>query len=353
MPLRNHTINYQHGWFFVTMQVARNKTMFGVIADENCLLNELGEAVGSGWRGLFERHPEAYQDEFVVMPNHFHAVIRIHMRPTNKCNHLSYLLQSFKSFTTHLYHGLARKGQCPDIGTSLWQSSYYDNLITSHEELNNIRAYIRHNPARWDNDRFGPVTSFYVGNWELLHERLVAYVASEGRGEWRDTEVPCHDIEGGGGYEGGEEGAAPPCNPSQCPSRGAGPLCPACPVISTFTSPQERAVLARCLERQRPYIHVLPGGIPEPLPWKWQAACTAGRALLLSPVAPETGVNKQRAIWCNRYVIDQAQEIWRGHIRRGGTLETLLRGRATHCYTTTISSPQTKPHHYRDPRPPC
>ncbi|NLL84377.1 MAG: hypothetical protein GX230_09085, partial [Lentisphaerae bacterium] len=97
MPLRNHTINYQHGWFFVTMQVARNKTMFGVIADENCLLNELGEAVGSGWRGLFARHPEAYQDEFVVMPNHFHAVIRIHMRPTNKCNHLSYLLQSFKS----------------------------------------------------------------------------------------------------------------------------------------------------------------------------------------------------------------------------------------------------------------
>ena len=37
-----------------------------------------------------------------------------------------------------------------------------------------------------------------------------------------------------------------------------------------------------------------------------------------------TGVNKQRAIWCNQYVLRTASEVWHGAIRPGGTLETLL-----------------------------
>ena len=45
-PLRNPNINYSDGWFFVTMQVAQNKTMFGAIADGRCELNALGEQIG-------------------------------------------------------------------------------------------------------------------------------------------------------------------------------------------------------------------------------------------------------------------------------------------------------------------
>lgn len=309
-PLRNPNINYADGWFFVTMQVAKNKTIFGVITNDRCELNELGRQIGSAWEGMFARHPEAYRDEYVVMPNHFHAVIRIHPRPDNKPNHLSYLLQGFKSFSTHVYHGRARAGQCPDIGTRLWLSSYYDNLITSRRELENIRAYIRNNPSRWDNDRFGPVTTHNCGNFELLHEEMVAYVASERP----STEVQPHD------RDGGDTKHLP-----HGPSRKAGPPCPV--VISTFTSPQERGVLARCLAIRRPFVHVMPGGIPEPLPPAIARACAEGWALVLSPVESGTRVNKQRAIWCNRYVLDHAVRIARGHIRAGGTLETLLQNR--------------------------
>ncbi|MGI5868735.1 MAG: transposase [Kiritimatiellia bacterium] len=358
------------------------------------------------WEGLFERHPEAWRDAYVVMPNHFHAVLRIHARPTNKPNHLAYLIQGFKSFTTHEYHAMARDGRCPDIGTRLWQSSYYDNLITTRSELENIRAYIRSNPARWDQDRFGPVTAYHCGNLELLNRSLVAYVASEqGRQDRQDTEVLPHDRDGmqrsrptGWGAEapprdivavrwggevpaagaaqhpsrgsgpleavrwGGEApaagtaqhpsrgsgpleavrwgGEAPAAGTAQHPSRGSGPPCPdsdpdpdsdPAPVISTFTSPQERAVLARCLAGRRAYVHVLPGGIPEPLPQAWAQACADGRVLLLSPSPSGTGVNKQRAVWCNRYVLDHASCIWHGHIRPGGSLETLLRTRTRHA----------------------
>jgi len=309
-PLRNHNINYADGWFFVTLQVAQNKTIFGVITNDRCELNELGRQVGCAWEGMFVRHPEAYCDEYCVMPNHFHAVIRIHPRPDNKPNHLSYLLQGFKSFSTHVYHGRVRAGQCPDIGTRLWLSSYYDNLITSRRELDNIRAYVRNNPAHWDKDRFGPVTAHNCGSFELLHEEMVAYVASERQ----DTEVQPHDTTGG------DTKVQP-----HGPSREVGPPCPV--VISTFTSPQERGVLARCLTVQRPFVCVMPGGIPEPLPPAIARACAEGWALVLSPVEIGTGVNKQRAIWCNRYVLDHAARIMCGHIRPGGTLETLLQTR--------------------------
>ena len=32
-PLRNPNINYLRGWFFVTMQVAKNQSVFDVISD--------------------------------------------------------------------------------------------------------------------------------------------------------------------------------------------------------------------------------------------------------------------------------------------------------------------------------
>ena len=44
-PLRNPNINYFKGWFFVTFQVAMNKSVFGVISDKKLILNRLGEMV--------------------------------------------------------------------------------------------------------------------------------------------------------------------------------------------------------------------------------------------------------------------------------------------------------------------
>ena len=37
--LRNENINYRNGWFFVTSQVARNKSILGAIVGEECVYN--------------------------------------------------------------------------------------------------------------------------------------------------------------------------------------------------------------------------------------------------------------------------------------------------------------------------
>ncbi len=369
---RHPNINYTAGWFFVTTQVARNKSLFGVIADSLCVLNDLGRRVESVWRAMPARFATLRQDAFVLMPNHFHAIV--HLAPgtspgatispqdsrapgvypqyrapgvypqyrapgvypqyrtpgVHPQGGLSAVMGAFKSLAAREYLALLKARLCPDIGPHLWLHSFHDNLITSPSELENIRAYIRDNPARWDDDRFGPVTTHHHGNLDLLARPLTAFVASEAPGTSPGATIDSSGIVPPGFIPG------VPVAPGFIPGVPVAPGFIPGGVISTFTSPEERAVLAWCLHTRTPFVHIYPGGIPNPLPQPVARACSEDRALLLSPVTPGTGVNKQRAIWCNRYVLSQAATIRTGTIRPGGSLETLLHAR-------TPGAPGTSP----------
>lgn len=300
-PLRNPNIDYERGWFSVTVQVAFNKSVFGAVVGEECVLNELGRTIQSTWLSHPAHSEGLFVDEFVVMPNHFHAICKV-------CGGggLSKIIGAFKSYTTTLYRRMKTEGKCVDIGTRLWQSTFYDNLISSYDELCHVRQYFKDNPKNWNHDRFGPVTAYSVGNAELLNGRLVTFVASE---------VPAAvggDIREWGGARASAISWPPPTAAGEA-------------VISTFTSPEERAVRAVCLRMRSPFVWVAPGGIWSPLPPEIEKACNEGWGYVCSPVPSRTGVNKQRAIWCNQYVIKQARSVWVGSIRPGGSLETLLK----------------------------
>ena len=53
--LRNANINYRNGWFFVTSQVAHNKSILGAIVGEECALNSLGKKVREYWLERFDQ----------------------------------------------------------------------------------------------------------------------------------------------------------------------------------------------------------------------------------------------------------------------------------------------------------
>ena len=379
--LRNTSINYRNGWFFVTTQVARNKCILGAIVADHCALTPLGEAVRDYWLSMPAKHPELELDEFVVMPNHFHAIVRIHSRPTNKEHHLGYIMSRFKGGTGYIYGKMLDAGRAPAIsergaaanisgrgasfeiserGASaptrggagerprhLWQFDYWDDLITSAEELENQRRYIRDNPRNWTHDRYGPCTQYSFGNLDLLSAPRIAFMASQGfpaaalrpRLFGAGAKAPRPDIE-------------------------------KAVLISTFTSAQEREALRRALAKGRRVIAVLPQGLPaeagslnaaatisghgapfevsgrgalapaigaageaanaahiEAAGFSPQllAACREGRALLLSPQPPGSRLNKKAATWCNEYVLRHAREIWVGDISEGGMLNTLLK----------------------------
>lgn len=77
LGLRNKSINYEEGWFFVTFQVAQNKSLLGAIVEEQCILNELGNAIEENIQKLPQTYKNVYIDKHVVMPNHIHMIVKL------------------------------------------------------------------------------------------------------------------------------------------------------------------------------------------------------------------------------------------------------------------------------------
>ena len=328
--LRNANINYSCGTFFVTIQAAFNKTIFGAIVGKLCVLNELGKAVEESLRSLGERYPGTEVVEFIVMPNHVHVILRLARRPDNRKHQLGYVIGRFKGWISKVYRDMLAAGRAVDVGATPWQRDYWDKLVTTPEQLEGYRRYIRENPAKWTRDRFGAVTSYSFGNVALLNARLVAFVASQGayrsdlkpRLLWVRESAP--RMAGTVARHPEAAGAGGRC----IDQIGEAGLCPRdkSPVISTFTSAQERAIFAKVMVHDRRFVKVCPGGIP-PLSELEPAvaeACEAGRGLLISPAPSGTGVNKQRAVWCNEYILKNAAEVWAGEITPGHTLASLV-----------------------------
>ena len=322
--LRNAAINYRNGWFFVTSQVAHNKSIFGAIVGERCELNALGREVEKYWRELPTKYPELELFDFVMMPNHFHAIVRIHYRPTNREHHLGFLMSRFKGGAGYIYGKFKKAGLVEDIGDHLWQFDYWDKLITDERQFAAIAKYIRENPANWSRDRYGAVTNHWFGNLELLNRPRIAFVSSQGFfvSELRPRRVWA------------KEDGLKPAAPIQAASGGnavvvsarAASAAETPALISTFTSAQEREALRRALAKGRPVIQAFPQGIPpeSELSPELRAALREGRALLISPQATGSRLNKKVATWCNEYVLRHADEIWVGDLSPNGMLSSML-----------------------------
>ena len=323
--LRNPNINYRSGWWSVSVQVAKNKSIIGAIVGVKAVLNALGRAVEAYWLALPEKYPELELFDFVVMPNHFHALLRIHFAPTNREHHLGFLMSRFKGGTSFIYGKMRRVGEVEDIGDQLWQRDYWDDLVTSDEEFAGWQKYIRENPANWSSDRYGACTAFSLGDTELLNRPRIAFVASQGffaselrpRKIWARPTKAGHSDEVDKGGLGGAQGVA---------SKEAASADRV--LISTFTSAQEREALRRALAKKRPLIAVFPAGIPveDELDPRLAAAIREGWALAVSPQAPGSRLNKKIATWCNEFLLKNAEEIWVGDLSPNGMLTQMLAG---------------------------
>ena len=339
--LRNPNINYRSGWWAVSIQVAKNKSIFGAIVGDKVALNALGRAVEAYWRALPEKYPELEIFDFVVMPNHFHALLRIHFAPTNREHHLGFLMSRFKGGTSFIYGKMRRAGEIEDIGEQLWQRDYWDDLVTSDAEFKGWQKYIRENPANWSSDRYGACTAYSLGDTELLNRPRIAFVASQGfyasdlrpRKIWEragDRLKPTPAITSVGVVAGPSSAGVVGANSSErevsgdSSSEGAALAV----LISTFTSAQEREALRRALGKKKPLVAVFPAGIPAETEFApgLAVAIREGWALAISPQAPGSRLNKKIATWCNEFLLKNAEEIWVGDISPNGMLAQMLTG---------------------------
>jgi REP element-mobilizing transposase RayT len=71
------------------------------------------------------------------MPNHVHALFRIH-----EGHRLAKILHAWKSFSATKANRLLRRSG------EFWQREYYDHLIRSEDEFYRVVNYIAENPNR-------------------------------------------------------------------------------------------------------------------------------------------------------------------------------------------------------------
>src|SRR5690606_1594854 len=74
--------NWDYGWnapYFVTICTQNRECFFGDVVGGDMVLNDIGKIVETEWLKTFEMRPDMNLEmgQFVVMPNHFHAIIGI------------------------------------------------------------------------------------------------------------------------------------------------------------------------------------------------------------------------------------------------------------------------------------
>jgi REP element-mobilizing transposase RayT len=163
----------QPGAYFVTICTHERRHLFGRIADGAVHLSRLGETIQSEWLACGNATGGIELDEFIVMPNHIHAILVLTIDRATGCvagiehtgratrwvapterrprgpaaGSVGAMIGQFKSRATKR---VLREG---DLARSpLWQRNYYEHVIRSDEALHAIRTYIENNVVLWDYD---------------------------------------------------------------------------------------------------------------------------------------------------------------------------------------------------------
>lgn len=66
-----------HGAYFITICVDKHRPFFGRIDNDHVQLNWVGKIVEREWLRIAQLRDNVALDEYIVMPNHFHAVVLI------------------------------------------------------------------------------------------------------------------------------------------------------------------------------------------------------------------------------------------------------------------------------------
>ena len=71
----------QAGLYFITICVQNRENLFGNITNEIMNRNDAGKMIEKQWIELSKRFKNIILNEFIIMPNHFHAILEIRETP--------------------------------------------------------------------------------------------------------------------------------------------------------------------------------------------------------------------------------------------------------------------------------
>lgn len=159
----------QPGHYFVTICAHNKINYFGSVAYGKMTLNSIGQMIDKWWNKLPDKFCNTMLHEYVIMPNHMHAIVEIAdqdkpsscrgettFSPTlnipNQYNGLGRRISWFKRMSTNEYIRLVKAGRVPVFKDRFWQRNYWEHVIRNEKSMYEICDYIITNPERWEKD---------------------------------------------------------------------------------------------------------------------------------------------------------------------------------------------------------
>lgn len=272
-------------------------------------LTPLGEDVRHELYALCDRYPQLRLLQYQIMPDHVHIIIQATERLTKP---LGSLFSSWKIACGHAYGRIMAGASTfqPNKSTTntptilgtrassgeealaprymrLFSEGYNDSILTGHEQLQHMIAYVRDNPRRLLLKRANsPYFTIHrsidvaglrfdaIGNMELLQRPLMAVHCRRHRtdDERKAFATRCLEASGNGAV-----------------------------LIGAFISKAEQEIAHTANVHRHPLIHLVENGFPELYKPVGQAfyACAEGRLLLLAPWKYHAGRKAINREQCN------------------------------------------------------
>jgi len=152
--------------YFVTICTKNKHPYFGQIIAGKMELSTIGVIADILLYETKNHLKEIELTEFVIMPNHVHAILIINNPPVETLHATSQsnteprikspknnlmasrspIIRSYKSAVTKHAHRLGYN--------FVWQSRFHDHIIRNNESFQKIQTYIVENPLKWEQDKF-------------------------------------------------------------------------------------------------------------------------------------------------------------------------------------------------------
>ncbi len=188
--------------YFITFITQNRICNLGNVVNGEMVLSEFGKIVELEWFKSFEIRLELFLDEFVIMPNHLHAIVIINnpndvvanvvananvvvvethgraslrsspssaspssassnekpIMPTRLPKSISSFIAGFKSGVNSKIDDFIDENalNMPKFNRNnhFFQPNYHDHIIRNDAEYHRIKNYIINNPVNWNKDKF-------------------------------------------------------------------------------------------------------------------------------------------------------------------------------------------------------
>ena len=167
----------QEGIYFITLCCQERQHHFGKIEDGIMYLNEFGEIIKEEWEKTPFIRTNISLGAFIIMPDHFHAILHIDQQITKKEDYIpnqfkspsqtiGAIIRGFKGATANRikkFNSGESKGEGRAVGVycntpqlsplpspfKIWQRNYFEKIIRDQRAYLNITQYIIDNPKNW------------------------------------------------------------------------------------------------------------------------------------------------------------------------------------------------------------